>query len=243
MKPVALITGVSGGIGSAVAAALAPTHDLVGWDIVSDGAPHDLLSRFSELDHEDEGAVELACRDLDTLDAVICVAGRALAEEAKLDADNSLPDPDTFRRSVHLNLVGHYNVIYHTAPILGRSERRTSITLVSSINTLQGFGLPAYTAAKAGLRGLTVSLAKHLGEQDVRINAVALGTVRTQASEMEWSHVPGRFKALSSESALHALATPEEAAEAICLVSTGLTHMTGQLVVVDGGQSIFRSLG
>jgi NAD(P)-dependent dehydrogenase (short-subunit alcohol dehydrogenase family) len=240
VKPVALVTGALGGIGLGVVALLEATHDVIGWDVQSNLPPqaHESV-HFATIDHRDAEAVAAAAEGLPNLSIVICLAGCALPEEVEVDASGGWPNPSLFAESIRLNLVGHYNVLYgireHLVP-------GASVVLVSSVNAIQAFGLPAYSAAKAGLHGLVVSLSSQLGARGVRVNAIALGTVDTPASRIEWAHIEDRFESVASQSSLGHVATIAEASQAIVALATSVPHITGQVIVIDGGQSVFRSV-
>lgn len=229
-----LVTGSSGGIGGAVIGAVrdaAPTAEIGGWDIV---APHAALDFSTEIvDHRDAVAVAAAADRLGPVDVLICTAGRALPEE--FGHDHVLPDAETFTASITANLVGHYNVIRSVTPSMREGG---SIVLVTSINALRSFGLTPYSAAKSGLHGLVVALAQELGRRRIRINAAALGTVDTPANDAEWAAVAGHRERMEGLSVTGRVLSPEEAAASICSVALAMPGLTGQIVVVDNGQSV-----
>jgi len=233
-----LVTGSTGGVGSAVVAALGrlnPAPEVIGWDLVAPGGDHGCF--FEVVDHRDPEAVEAAAVRLKTVDVVVCTAGRALP--AEFPPGSVVPDSAVLRASLEVNLVGHYNVV---RAVLPRMAPGGSIVLVSSINALRSFGLVPYSIAKAGLHGLTVALAHETGNQRLRINAVALGTVDTPASREEWDGVVGHRDRMQRLSVTGEVLTAEEAAQSICAVALNMSGLTGQVVVVDNGQSVSGSV-
>ena len=86
------------------------------------------------------------------------------------------------------------------------------------------------------------SLAGPLGADGIRINAVAPGDVPTPRNVREWGHVPGWYDGLRESSPLGRLGTPEDIAAAY-LALIDMRHVTGQVIVVDGGQTISRPAG
>jgi NAD(P)-dependent dehydrogenase (short-subunit alcohol dehydrogenase family) len=120
------------------------------------------------------------------------------------------------------------------------SEHDRSITFTSSFNALSGWGMPAYSAAKAGLLGMMNALVTPLGACNIRTNVVAPGTIRTPRTEKMWQHEPNHFESLERTSALARLGTPDDVADAFFAIATLLTHVTGQVLVVDGGQMVKR---
>jgi len=113
-------------------------------------------------------------------------------------------------------------------------RRRGSIVNVSSMTAVHGLaGQAAYGAAKAGILGLTRSLAREVGSRGVRVNAVIPGFVPT---EMVADIPPERVKALRSAEALPAGVTTGGVAGAVAfLLSDAAASITGQTLVVDAG--------
>jgi len=134
-----------------------------------------------------------------------------------------------------VDLKGAFNFIHHVAPHF-RAEGRGKIVNVASINGLRGkFGLSNYSAAKAGLIGLTRSVARELGPSNVNVNAVAPGLVVTPLTA---GLEPRYVDAAVAETALGRLGAPEDVARAILfLCSDWARHVTGVVLRVDGGQS------
>jgi NAD(P)-dependent dehydrogenase (short-subunit alcohol dehydrogenase family) len=108
-----------------------------------------------------------------------------------------------------------------------------SVVMVSSINALRDYGLPAYSAAKAGMYGLAHSLATELGAEGIRINVVTPGTVSSGSRAQ-----PKDFEALRRGTVLGRLARPEDVAAAIVALTLDLRAVTGQSLVVDCGQIV-----
>lgn len=134
-----------------------------------------------------------------------------------------------------INLKGAFNYLRAAAPIL-RLQKNGKVVNVSSINALRGkAGLANYAASKAGVIALTRTAARELGPANVNVNAVAPGLVETPLTASLSEEV--RAQALR-ESALGRLGQPEEIADVILfLCSEQARHITGQVIVVDGGQT------
>jgi 3-oxoacyl-[acyl-carrier protein] reductase len=135
-----------------------------------------------------------------------------------------------------VNLKGAFNFVRHVAPHMKRSERG-KIVNVSSINGLRGKrGLVNYASAKAGLIGLTKTVARELGRYNVNVNAVAPGLVRTDLTNA----LPQRFiEQALGESVLGRLAEPEDVAQVVLfLCSEQARQITGEVIKIDGGQYI-----
>ena len=116
------------------------------------------------------------------------------------------------------------------------SRRSGSIVNVASLTAMRGVaGQASYGASKAGLIGLTKSLAREVGRRGVRVNAVVPGLVMT---EMVASMPPERLQALRAIEALPAGTTPEDvAATIVFLLSDRARAITGQAILVDAGST------
>ncbi len=137
---------------------------------------------------------------------------------------------------LNVNLKGAFNFIHHVAPHF-REKNSGKIVNISSINGLRGkFGLANYAASKAGLIGLTKTVAKELGRHNVNVNAIAPGYVLTPLTEKLPEKIIEEAKA---ETVLGRLAKPEDVANlALFLCSDLARHLTGEVIKVDGGQYI-----
>jgi NAD(P)-dependent dehydrogenase (short-subunit alcohol dehydrogenase family) len=238
-----LVTGASGGLGSALVEALVARGDrVIALDRVRPERG-DIVAYTIDL--ADEGAVEDALSDAARqglqIRHVVSIAGGALPEE-KTGADPGELSLEVFRASLELNLVTAWITLRAALAHLRDGAGDRSITLTTSTDALASYGLPAYAAAKAGLIGLVHSLAGPLGADGIRINAVAPGDVPTPRNVREWGHVPGWYDRLRQSAPLGRLGTPEDIAAAY-LALIDLRHVTGQVVVVDGGQTISRPAG
>ena len=137
---------------------------------------------------------------------------------------------------LNVNLKGAFNFVHHLAPHF-RERQRGKIVNVSSINGMRGkFGLANYAAAKAGLIGLTKTIAKELGRYHVNVNAVAPGYILTPLTQ----NLPQQIldQALA-ETVLGKLGEPEDVANTILVLCSDLAkHITGEVIKIDGGQYI-----
>lgn len=137
---------------------------------------------------------------------------------------------------LNINLKGYFNYIRHVAPIF-REQKSGKIVNITSINGLRGkFGQSNYSSSKAGIIGLTKTIAKELGKYSINVNAVAPGLILTEMMEK----APEQVKEMAlNEIALKRIGLPEEVAEVVAfLCSEKSRHVTGEIIKVDGGQYI-----
>lgn len=143
---------------------------------------------------------------------------------------------EDYDRVLEVNLKGTFNTIRHASRYLlkQRSGRIINITSVSGI--LGNAGQANYSASKAGVIGLTKSVARELAPRGILVNAVAPGFVQTDMTDA----LPEKVKAQMLEQIpLRRSAQPEEIADVVLFLASGQSsYMTGQVLSVDGGMAI-----
>ena len=176
-------------------------------------------------------AVEGAQAALGHLDALVCNAGVALPVQLLTDTTD-----DQWRRVMGTDLDGVFHTLRAAVPGMV-SRKRGAIVTVSSMWGVTGGSCEApYSAAKAGVIGLTKALAKELGPSGIRVNCVAPGAIET---DMTAFLTPEDRAALADEAPLGRMGTPEEVAEAVrFLAGEEARFITGQVLRVDGGMVI-----
>ena len=176
-------------------------------------------------------AVEGAQATLGHLDALVCNAGVALPVQLLTDTTD-----DQWRRVMGTDLDGVFFTLRAAIPGMV-SRKRGAIVTVSSMWGVTGGSCEApYSAAKAGVIGLTKALAKELGPSGIRVNCVAPGAIET---DMTAFLTPEDRAALADEAPLGRMGAPEEVAEAVrFLAGEEARFITGQVLRVDGGMVI-----
>ena len=140
---------------------------------------------------------------------------------------------EDFDKVINVNLKGTFNCVKHVVPLMLKNKRGVIINLSSVIGIIGNAGQSNYAASKAGIIGLTKSLAKELGGKGIRVNAVAPGFIKTDMTEALSETVKEKLK---DSIPLKRLGDGEDIAEVISfLCSDGASYITGQVINVDGG--------
>ncbi|MDO1583546.1 SDR family oxidoreductase [Rhizobium oryzicola] len=235
----AVVTGAAGDIGRAIASRLADSHDMVVM-VDIDGAAvmkaaEDLgpADRFVPVvaDVTDPASVSQMANAIAALGTVRTLVNNAGAARAVSLHDT---DADIWRKDASLNL----EAAFLTFRALENDLKQLGGALINiaSVNGMAVFGHPAYSAAKAGLIHFTKLVAVEYGKFGIRANAVAPGTVRTQAWEARAAANPQVFEEAKRWYALQRIATAEDVANAVFfLASDQAKAITGVCLPVDCG--------
>lgn len=145
-------------------------------------------------------------------------------------------DEGMWDRVLDANLKGTFNYIRAVAPLF-RQQRAGKIITIASIHGLRGREAgPNYSAAKAGVIGLSKSVARDLGPYGVNVNVVAPGIIETDMVRALPSDIKDGFVA---QIVLGKIGQPEDVAYMVTyLCSDKARHLTGEVIKVDGGQYI-----
>lgn len=238
---VAVVTGGSRGIGRAVVARLAA----LGAKIVINYAGNVSAAEESKRAAEALGA-EVILVQGDISDAQVCETmitdtierfGRIdiLVNNAGITRDNLLMrmKPEEWAAVINTNLTGVYNCCKAAVKPMMKQRAGCIINMTSVIGQIGNAGQANYAAAKAGVIGLTKSLAKELAARNIRVNAIAPGFITTDmTAELNEKVV----EQLVAQIPLARLGTPEDVAQMTAfLASDFASYITGQVINVDGG--------
>lgn len=239
---VALITGASRGIGLGIAEAMAAA-----------GAQVFLASRdFATLEQkaiairESGGNAHPLAFDATDEPATVAAVEQIVATAGRLDilvnnAGTTIRTPllegttDDWRKVVDLNLTATYVISREAArPMVNQGSGRI-ITTASALSILGRATVPAYTAAKHGVAGLTKSLAAELGPHNITANAICPGFIRTELTEALQNDQDFSSK-IQAATPAGRWGEPEDIANtAVFLASPAAAYVNGHLLVVDGG--------
>jgi NAD(P)-dependent dehydrogenase (short-subunit alcohol dehydrogenase family) len=237
---VAVVTGAAGDIGRAIARALAGDHEAV---VLADIDASAAAAAAADLSDGRIRFEPFACdiTDPQSTEALAAFASglgsvATLVNNAGAARDISLQSTtgDNWRRDMALNLDGCFHCFKAFENALKQSQG--SVVNIASVNGLAVFGHPAYSAAKAGMIHLTRLIAVEYGKFGIRANAVAPGTVRTQAWEARAAANPNVFEEARRWYPLQRVVPPEDVASAVrFLAGASARSITGVCLPVDCG--------
>lgn len=237
-RPVAVVTGGAGEIGSAIAKALGTSHRIALVDInraaldetVSRFAQNGIEARGFQTDLLDHQAIEQMGKDVSAWGTVKILVNNAGAGMAYSYQDMT---SDSLDRDLRLNLKAALACFKAFEADL---KDGGNVINIASVNGLGTYGHPAYSAAKAGLIHATRQLAVEYGKFGLRANTIAPGTVRTQAWVDRTSVNPNVFDEALTWYPLKQLPTPEDIAQAVTfLTSPHAQCITGICLPIDSG--------
>jgi len=246
-KGAVLISGAAGGIGTAtVDRFLESGYEVAGIDLspsVEGLRPERYRGAVADVTQPGQLAVAID-QLLDGLELrhVVGLAGALAPGERRIMHEReTAAAARAFASSVSLNLSGQFSLVHAALPRLERTQGDRSIALCSSVNALRGHGVPAYSAAKAGLVGMMRGLAMHLGQRGIRINVVAPGTTRTQLLQDDIAEAggdPAVLDIVRDRIPLGRIAEPDDVAVVFESLANRLIHVTDEVIKVDGGQAL-----
>lgn len=238
---VALVTGASGGIGRSVSIALAKA----GADVVINYSGN--LAKAEEVQKEVEalGRRSMVIKaDISSADEVSAMMKAAVKSFGKIDIlvnnagitrDGSLlmMKEEDWDAVLNTNLKGVFLCTKTAAKLMLKKKYGRIINIASVVGLIGNAGQANYSAAKAGVIGLTKTSARELAARNITVNAVAPGFIRTKMTDV----LPEEVKeSMLSQVPLARLGTPDEVADAVLfLASDRASYITGQVISVNGG--------
>ncbi|OBR96405.1 MULTISPECIES: 3-oxoacyl-[acyl-carrier-protein] reductase [Clostridium] len=240
-KKVAVVTGGAKGIGRAIALKLAED----GFNIVvnyrsSLNSVEKVIGEIKERGSEAiavQGDVSVFEDAKNIMKQAVDTFGRidVLVNNAGITRDGLIlrMKEEDFDKVIEVNLKGAFNCIRHVSPIMVKQKSGKIISISSVVGVTGNAGQVNYSAAKAGIIGITKSTARELASRGINVNAVAPGFIKTDMTEVLSDKVKD---ATLNNIPLKKFGSAENVANVVAfLASSSADYVTGQVINVDGG--------
>jgi NAD(P)-dependent dehydrogenase (short-subunit alcohol dehydrogenase family) len=243
MSKVAIVTGGAGGIGQAVAERLAREKQTVVILDVNGDAGAQVAAEF----HKRGTELAFLRADLTQEAQVQTVFDKIKAEHGRIDVLVNVAGGSVHRHPldefplahwlavIDANLTSTFLCCRAATPIMKTQKSGAIVNISSDIAFSGDAGRSAYAAAKAGILGLTRSLALEVAGWGIRVNSVAPGRIETP--RVRANYTDAEWEAAAKRIPLGHAGTPEDVAETVAYLASGAAkHLTGQTIHVNGGR-------
>ena len=243
-KRVALVTGAGRGIGATIARTLAADNtDIAVVDYGEESSAAAALQAIAEAG----AAVRYYRCDVSDFAAAKAVADSVAKDFGKIDilvnnagvtADKLIMrmSEEDWDRVLSINLKGCFNMVKHDTPYMMRKRYGRIVSISSVVGLMGNAGQANYAASKAGIIGLTKTVAKEFGSRGITANAVAPGFIKTAMTD---ALTEEQKQAMYKMIPLGRLGETQDIADAVkFLVSDAAAYITGVVLKVDGGMYI-----
>ncbi|PTM98407.1 SDR family NAD(P)-dependent oxidoreductase [Mycoplana dimorpha] len=238
-----LVSGGGSGIGAALVEAFARQGARVAFFDIAEAASRDLARRLATEVLHSPRYFEVDVRDIDAYKAAIAealaVTGpvKVLVNNAARDDRHELAEltPGDWDESQAVNLRHVFFATQAVVPAMQAAGGGSIINFASIAYLLNMGELPAYATAKAGIVGLTKSLAGRLGPDNIRVNAILPGMVLTERQLRLWVDEAAIASMVKQQCLKRSLSPQDIVGPCLFLASEASASITAQSIIVDGG--------
>ena len=240
----AIVTGGSRGIGRAICVALAEAGANVVTCYAHGAAGAEETVKLCEAYGVKASAIRADVAKNEDVQALVTKVKEEygsidiLVNNAGITKDNLMlkMTEEDFEQVIDTNLKGAFLCIKHVSKIMLKQKRGHIINISSVVGVRGDAGQVNYASSKAGLIGMTKSVAKEIGSRGITVNAVAPGFIETEMTAVLSEEVK---KASAAQIPLGYFGKPEDIAKTVAfLASDDAAYITGQVIQVDGGMVI-----
>jgi len=239
----ALITGGGSGIGAALTEGFVAQGARVTFLDIAGGSSEALRDRLGKAYGQAPLFIRCDLRDVDALRAAVGRAEEAhgaatvLINNAALDTRHEVAEVtvDFWENNLAINLRPHFFTAQAVAPGMRAAGHGSIINFTSTSFMINHPDMPAYTAAKAGIIGLTKGLAGKLGPWGIRVNAIAPGWVMTERQRQLWVTEETLAAHIGRQCIREAMMPEDIVGPCLFLASNTSRMLTAQTMIVDGG--------
>lgn len=241
---IAVVTGASRGIGREIAETLAAKGATVIVNYNGSAAKAEEVVKEIEAAGGKAEAIQCNISEFDKagelLDGVIKKYGRVdiLVNNAGITRDNLLMkmSEEDFDAVINTNLKGAFNCMQHVARQMLKQKAGRIINIASVVGVMGNAGQVNYAASKAGVIGMTKSVARELASRGITANAVAPGFIVTEMTDVLSDQVK---EAMSAQIPMKKFGATKDVANTVAfLASDDAGYITGQVICVDGGMAM-----
>lgn len=234
------ISGGGSGIGAAIVARFAKQGSRVGFCDIADEPSRALVSqlaparvRYHRCDVRDIAALRQVLSAVEEeLGAITVLVNNAASDDRHKFEDVT---PEYWDERLTLNLRHHFFAAQAVAPGMIRAGGGSIVNL-GSVSWMRGrTGIVAYTTAKAGINGLTRTLARELGAHNIRVNSVVPGAILTERQQKLWRTPELDREFIDGQCLKFRLSEDDVARSVLFLASDDARGITGQNLLVDAG--------
>ena len=241
LNKTAVITGASGGIGSAIAKRM----NTLGYNLVLNyNSNSESLKALVETFENKEVETKIFQADISKFEEAEALMKEAISSFGTIDVlvNNAgitrdkiltMMSEEDFNSVININLSGTFNCIKHVCKKMLKQKSGRIINISSVIGLIGNIGQVNYAASKAGIIGMTKSTAKELARKNVTCNAIAPGFIQTKMTDAMTDEAKSE---ITKNIPLKRLGNPEDVADLVeFLASEKASYITGQVISVDGG--------